>query len=367
MFTRTVQTILVAAFASAAIADSQEAVLDDPFYIGFGGGMSFLEPESDSAALSLTEDSDVAYKLFGGYRFTQNLGMEVFWSDLGAAELGSSSNNSVDIEYSAYGIGGVYSYPLNNRWHLSAKAGIGRLENDAEDIEIDRVNENFIYVGAGATWNITDSWDLRAEYEHFDTDAQLLSLNIIKRFGSGTSRRISRLEQQIEEQDRQLAVLAETPPVAAVTATAVATQTEKPAVECISTPVELRGVDFEYRSVELTATSRQALDQVIEKIAGLPADVRIEVRAHTDDIGTETYNYVLSLSRARNVRDYMVKNGISLDRIDAKGYGELHPVVANDTEQNRNRNRRAELVLLGIGKYTDGTGACTSPDHSNLE
>ena len=78
MFARTVQTIIVAAFTSAAIADSQEALLDDPFYIGFGGGMSFLEPESDSAALNLTEDSDVAYKLFGGYRFTQNLGMEVF-------------------------------------------------------------------------------------------------------------------------------------------------------------------------------------------------------------------------------------------------------------------------------------------------
>jgi len=361
MFIRTVQTIIVATLASSAIAGAQEAELEDPFYIGFGGGMSFLAPESDSSALSLTEDSDFAYKLFGGYRFTQNLSMELFWSDLGAAEFSSGSSNDFDVEYGAYGIGGVYDFPLNDRWSLSAKAGIGRLENDAGDVELNRVNDNFIYVGAGATWNITGSWDLRGEYEYFDSDAQLLSLNIIKRFGSGSSRRISDLERRIEEQDQQFAELA------AATSVAAATQVKKPAVECISAPIELWGVDFEFRSVELTESTRQVLDEVIAKIASLPTDVRIEIRAHTDDIGTETYNYVLSLSRARNVRDYMAQNGIALDRVDANGYGELHPVVANDTEQGRERNRRAELVLLGMEQYIDGAGVCTSPASSNPE
>lgn len=353
--------MVVAIFASSAIAGPQEAELDDPFYIGLGGGMSFLGPESNSAALSLDDDSDVAIKLFGGYRFTRNLGMEIFWTDLGAARLSGSSSDSFDIEYKAYGIGGVYDHPLNDRWSLSAKVGIGRLETDARDIEIDSVNDNFIYIGGGATWNITGSWDLRTEYEYFDSDAQLLSVNIIKRFGGGSSRRISELEQIIKEQDRQFAEFA------AVTSAAAAMQTKKPVVECINTPVELRGVDFEFLSVELTESSKRVLDEVIAKIASLPADVRIEIRAHTDDIGTETFNYVLSLSRARNVRDYMAQNGIALDRIDAEGYGEMHPIVANDTEQGRERNRRAELVLLGMEKYTDGTEGCTNPASPNPE
>ena len=353
MLTRTLHTLIAATFAGAAFADSRDAVLDEPFYVGFGGGMSFLEPESDSGALRLEEDSDFAYKLFGGYRIDRNLGIELFWADLGEAELGGVSGSNTTIEYRTYGIGGTYDFPLGERWSLMAKAGIGRLENEASNVDLDRVNDNFVYLGAGATWNLSGSWDLRAEYEYFDTDAQLLSVNLVRRFATGTSRRVAELESRIEEQEKQYAEL-----VAASSAAAAAAQTPAPAIECITMPIELRGVDFEYRSAELTEPSKAVLDDVIAKLEELPEDVRIEIRAHTDDVGSETYNYVLSLSRARNIRNYMADSGIALDRIDAQGYGELHPVASNDTEEGRRQNRRAELVLLGLEKYSDGSGNC---------
>ena len=221
------------------------------------------------------------------------------------------------------------------------------------------VNDNFVFVGAGANWNIADGWDLRAEYEYFDSDTQFLSLNMVRRFGAGHSRRVDELQRQVEAQQRQLAELVEQVAAASAADTTPAPLPPSPAdIACVDGPIELQGVDFAYRSVELSAASMRALDQVIARILELPTDLRIEVRAHTDNIGTETYNYVLSLSRARNVRDYMVRNGIALERIDAQGYGELHPLVSNDTEEGRQRNRRAELVLLGIDRYIERDGNC---------
>ena len=360
VFCRTLSACLIALYANAALAESSDGATDSPFYIGLGGGVSFLEPETDSVALSLEEDRDIGYKLFGGYRFDSNLGIEIFWADLGTAELGSSSGSTSSVDYSAYGIGAVYQYPLNQHWSLIGKAGLGRLDNDADGVDIDVVNENFVFIGVGANWNFASSWDLRAEYEYFDSDTQFLSLNLVRRFGAGSNRRVDELERQIAEQERELAELAA---VVAATGTAKSAPVTPPVAQiaCIEGPIELQGVDFAYRSVELSEASMRALDTVIARIRTLPRDVRIEVRAHTDDIGTETYNYVLSLSRARNVRDYMVQQGISLERIDAEGYGELHPLVSNATEAGRERNRRAELVLLGLDKYTAGRGDCALP------
>jgi len=203
----------------------------------------------------------------------------------------------------------------------------------------------------GITWNMTGSWDLRAEYEYFDTDAQLLSFNVIKRFGSATSRRINRLENKINEQEKLLA------------ASAVAAIIKKQS-ECGEYSVELKGVVFLKNSIALTNESKSAIDSIIDKLKVLPTDIHFEVRAHTDNEGVKLYNYALSLSRARNVRDYLAEKGIELNRVDAQGYGEWRPRDTNDTEAGRQRNRRAELVLLGVEKYVDDTGSCPQPTSS---
>jgi outer membrane protein OmpA-like peptidoglycan-associated protein len=90
----------------------------------------------------------------------------------------------------------------------------------------------------------------------------------------------------------------------------------------------------------------------------LPEGIKFEVRAHTDDIGTELCNYTLSLARARVVRDYFVEHSIALSRIDAQGYGEWRPKKCNKTQSGRYVNRRAELILLGVEKYVENIETC---------
>ncbi|PID76095.1 MAG: hypothetical protein CSB23_00295 [Deltaproteobacteria bacterium] len=73
--------------------------------------------------------------------------------------------------------------------------------------------------------------------------------------------------------------------------------------------------------------------------------VTAEIYGHADSTGTVKYNQGLSERRAAAVLNYMVANGVSRDRLTAKGFGELNPVAPNDTKAGRQKNRRVELHL----------------------
>ncbi len=73
---------------------------------------------------------------------------------------------------------------------------------------------------------------------------------------------------------------------------------------------------------------------------------RVEVAGHTCDLGPAAHNQRLSERRAQAVRDFLVENGVSADRLVVRGYGEDRPKVANTSDSNRQQNRRVELVVL---------------------
>ena len=75
-------------------------------------------------------------------------------------------------------------------------------------------------------------------------------------------------------------------------------------------------------------------------------DVRLRIEGHTDGDGSETYNLSLSEKRAAAVRIALMKEGISQDRLKAKGYGESQPVASNSTDEGKAQNRRVEFILL---------------------
>ena len=68
------------------------------------------------------------------------------------------------------------------------------------------------------------------------------------------------------------------------------------------------------------------------------------IDGYTDSVGTPEYNQKLSELRARSVADYLVKNGISPERIQTAGYGVSRPVAPNATPAERALNRRAEII-----------------------
>ena len=71
------------------------------------------------------------------------------------------------------------------------------------------------------------------------------------------------------------------------------------------------------------------------------------IEGFTDSTGTEAHNQELSEHRAEAVRGALQEMGVARDRIAIRGYGETHPVAANDTKENRQLNRRVEIVFSG--------------------
>lgn len=110
----------------------------------------------------------------------------------------------------------------------------------------------------------------------------------------------------------------------------------------ISKKMILRGVNFKLGSTELTEESYSILDQVYNSLEAF-SEVRIEVSGHTDNIGADRYNKILSQDRANSVRNYLISRGVPPNRIIAKGYGEERPIASNRTADGRAENRRVEI------------------------
>jgi outer membrane protein OmpA-like peptidoglycan-associated protein len=74
--------------------------------------------------------------------------------------------------------------------------------------------------------------------------------------------------------------------------------------------------------------------------------IKLEVRGHTDSTGGKAYNQKLSERRADAVVEYMIKQGISPERLKPVGMGQNKPVADNKTAAGRKKNRRTEFFVL---------------------
>ena len=118
----------------------------------------------------------------------------------------------------------------------------------------------------------------------------------------------------------------------------------KPIAEIDSAGFQLNNIFFDFNKATLRNESIPELKQLIKFLAENPK-LKIEISGHTDSVGTIEYNRKLSQERANAVREYLVSHTVSASRVTAKGYGATKPVAPNDTEENRQKNRRTEFRI----------------------
>ncbi len=104
-------------------------------------------------------------------------------------------------------------------------------------------------------------------------------------------------------------------------------------------------IEFDYNEATIRPESKPLVQDVTEAMKRYP-EMTIEVRGHTDDQGSDDYNLKLSQRRAQAVADLLIAQGISRTRLSVKGFGESRPIVPNDSDENRRKNRRTEFVIL---------------------
>jgi outer membrane protein OmpA-like peptidoglycan-associated protein len=107
----------------------------------------------------------------------------------------------------------------------------------------------------------------------------------------------------------------------------------------------LNNIFFDTGKWELREKSKTELNELIRFMQDNP-QVRGEISGHTDNVGEKKANQELSIKRAKSVYDYLVQNGIEPQRLTYKGYGDTQPAAPNDSEENKQRNRRIEFKIL---------------------
>ena len=362
---RCLTAIVLGLTATAALAaddqmDSQtDNQTDNKAGWNLGIAAAFGQYQFDSNQL---DDSSVGFKLFAGYRFNQWLGLEGAYHNFGDFQEDTTpavpGGNAI-AQIDGFSASALFFLPFGGEdFELFGKAGFYSFNQNVfvDNATVGSNSPDSLHLGAGARFFISDQLAVRSEADWFYVDkGDLWSLNL-------------GFEYQFGRPAQVAAPVAIAAPVAAPVA-AVAPAPEPPAApvdsdgdgvadgtdQCAGTPagatvnaqgceeqLVLRGVNFSTGSATLTPGDMLILDSVADTLAKRQA-FNVEVRGHTDGVGSEESNADLSQRRAESVRDYLVSKGISAAKLTAVGKGEAEPMASNDTADGRAENRRVAL------------------------
>jgi outer membrane protein OmpA-like peptidoglycan-associated protein len=108
----------------------------------------------------------------------------------------------------------------------------------------------------------------------------------------------------------------------------------------------LERVEFAPGKDVILAVSEGLLQQVKAVIEQHPEIARVRIEGHTDSVGKDARNLLLSKRRARSVVRWLVKAGVAQPRLQAVGCGETRPIAENDSDDGRQTNRRVEFHII---------------------
>lgn len=103
-------------------------------------------------------------------------------------------------------------------------------------------------------------------------------------------------------------------------------------------------ISFDTNRSDIKSNFRPILDKFAASLVENPY-ANVTIVGHTDNTGSDSINDPLSLNRAARTRDYLSTRGVASNRIRVEGRGSHEPIVANDSDANRARNRRVEIFV----------------------
>lgn len=103
-------------------------------------------------------------------------------------------------------------------------------------------------------------------------------------------------------------------------------------------------LNFNIGKAEIKKESLPYLDKLADTLIKAK-NWTLDIEGHTDNVGTDEYNIKLSQNRADAVKNYLVSKGVLAEIITAKGFGEEKPLTDNNSQINKEKNRRVEFKI----------------------
>ncbi len=113
----------------------------------------------------------------------------------------------------------------------------------------------------------------------------------------------------------------------------------------VGAQMQLYNIYYEVDSYAILPQSEPELQTLVSFLKN-NAKLKVEIQGHTDSSGNAAENKVLSQNRAKSVVDYLIEEGIELDRLLHKGYGDTVPIASNETTEGRKQNRRTTIKII---------------------
>lgn len=114
--------------------------------------------------------------------------------------------------------------------------------------------------------------------------------------------------------------------------------------ELLDKDTHIRFVYFPYDKYNITAKYIEVLDDVGKILDSYP-ELAVLIEGHTDNVGSQAYNIVLSENRGQSTKEYLMIHGVEESRVKTKAFGKMVPYASNDSEEGRALNRRVELYF----------------------
>ena len=115
----------------------------------------------------------------------------------------------------------------------------------------------------------------------------------------------------------------------------------------LNASVTLKNIQFQSKSIQLENVSMIELNKLVELMNDNPS-IKIQIKGHTDNVGSAADNLKLSENRAKAVVDFLVSKGIDVKRLSYKGFGATQPIADNTTDEGKALNRRTEFIITGL-------------------
>ena len=169
---------MVLSFAASLLATAFPASAQSSrFYAGASAGLTDGSGCSGLAGIGLgsCDDRDTGLKIFGGMSFTRNLAAEIGWVDLGTLDA-TTPGGSARISVDGFQIAGLGIVPLSTDFGVFGKLGLYLWNANASGPGATGGSGTDFMFGGGVMWRIAPRFDLRGEWERFNTDQVNINL-----------------------------------------------------------------------------------------------------------------------------------------------------------------------------------------------
>ncbi|MEQ1535942.1 MAG: OmpA family protein [Burkholderiaceae bacterium] len=331
------------AYGGIALGQSQ-ARIDEPRI------SARLAAEGASRSGMTKNETDMVYKIFGGYQFNRNFAVEAGYFNLGKFDFNSTTvpagTYNGQIKLQGANVDLVATLPLTQRWSALGRAGIqyANARDTFQSTGAVRIpnatpSKNAVNykIGAGVQYEVNPSLFVRGEVEHLRVNDAIGNRGGVNMY---TVSLVIPLGRTTTPAPRAVATPVYVAPAPEPVPVAVVVITPPPPVVVVA-PVPRRvsfSADslFAFDKSMVRPEGKMALDTFAGELKGTIYDV-ISVEGHTDRLGTAAYNEKLSAERADSVKSYLVSSGgVDSTKISATAKGETQPVTqADDCKGNK--------------------------------